>query len=151
MRRVIYKIGRFKIVIAISIVAVLLAVALNFIFQSFQEVTFSYSSLFRAAVIPMIVAPVLSWYLVGLFMRVIELEQKMSEWALFDQLTGLLNRRAFLHRAEQEYQSAKRYETTFGIVVLDLDHFKRINDQHGHKAGDMILKDFGEVVVSHTR
>ncbi len=151
MRKVIYKIGRLKIVIVISMIAVLLAVLLNYLFQSFQEVTFSYSSLLRAAVIPLIVAPLLSWYLVGLFLRVIELEQKMSEWALFDQLTGLLNRRAFLHRAEQEYRSAKRYQTTFGVVVLDLDHFKSINDQHGHKAGDSILRDFGDLVLEHIR
>ena len=151
MRTVIYKIGRIKVVIVISIIAVRLAVGLNYIFQSFQEVTYSYSSLIRAAVIPLIVAPILSWYLVGLFVRVIELEQKMTEWALFDQLTGLLNRRAFLHRAEQEYCLAKRQETTFGVVVLDLDHFKDINDQYGHKAGDSILKDFGELVLKQIR
>lgn len=151
MRKVIYKIGRIRIVILLSVIAVLLAVGLNYIFQLFQEDSFSYSSLFRAAVIPVIVAPLLSWYLVGLFLRVIKLEKKMSEWALFDQLTGLLNRRAFLHRAEQEYRTAKRYKTTFGIVVLDLDHFKNINDQHGHKAGDAILKDFGDLVLEQIR
>lgn len=46
---------------------------------------------------------------------------------------------------------AKRQETTFGVVVLDLDHFKDINDQYGHKAGDSILKDFGELVLKQIR
>ena len=84
-------------------------------------------------------------------MRVIELEQKMSEWALFDQLTGLFNRRAFLYRAEQEYQLAKRYKETLGILVLDLDHFKTINDKFSHKAGDMILTDFGTLIKETIR
>lgn len=57
MRKVIYKIGRIRIVVLISVIAVLLAVGLNYILQQFQEVTFSYSSFLRAAVIPIIVAP----------------------------------------------------------------------------------------------
>ena len=151
MRKVIYKIGRVRVVILISMIAVLLAVGLNYIFQLFQEDIFSHSSLLRAAVIPVIIAPILSWYLVGLFVRVIELEHKMSEWALFDQLTGLFNRRAFLHRAEQEYSLAKRNKESFAVIVLDLDHFKDINDKYGHKAGDLILKDFGHLIRELTR
>ncbi|WP_223669306.1 GGDEF domain-containing protein [Kangiella shandongensis] len=151
MKTILYKVGRIKLILIITLTALIMAVGLNFLFQSFQEVNFSYTSLIRSALIPIIIAPVISWYLVGLFLQVIELEQTMKQWAMFDQLTGLLNRRAFLHRAEQEYKRAKRHKEEFAILVLDLDHFKMINDQYGHKAGDLILKDFGKLVMSNIR
>lgn len=151
MKNILYKVGRVRLVLIITLTALAMAVGLNYFFQSVQEVNFSYTSLIRAVLIPIVIAPVISWYLVGLFLRVIELEQTMKQWAMFDQLTGLLNRRAFLHRAEQEYKLAKRHKEQFAILVLDLDHFKTINDQYGHKAGDLILKDFGKLVMSNIR
>ncbi|AOE50196.1 GGDEF domain-containing protein [Kangiella sediminilitoris] len=151
MKRIIQKVGRIRLVIIITLVAALLAIGLNILLQLIQGNELSYTALYRALISAIIIAPLLSWYLVGLFMRVIELEQKMQEWAMFDQLTGLFNRRAFLHRAEQEYTLAKRHNESFAILVLDLDHFKTINDKYGHKAGDLILEDFGQLIKSQVR
>lgn len=57
-----------------------------------------------------------------------------------DDLTGLYNRRHFFALAEQEFQRAMRYGSEFGIIMLDVDHFKLVNDNHGHLAGDLVLK-----------
>ncbi len=67
-------------------------------------------------------------------------ERDLQYIATHDLLTSLPNRYLFFDRLEQTVQRAKRYQTSFAILYLDLDHFKRINDQNGHDAGDEFLK-----------
>lgn len=60
--------------------------------------------------------------------------------ATHDSLTGLLNRREFERIINEEHERAKRFGRSYAIVILDLDHFKNINDKYGHPAGDHVLK-----------
>lgn len=64
---------------------------------------------------------------------------KLYHLATTDPLTGLFNRRYFLHRLDREVERAARRGTPLSLLMLDLDHFKRINDDHGHPAGDQVL------------
>jgi len=64
--------------------------------------------------------------------------------ATTDPLTGLWNRRGFLERSEIEHVRATRYRRPLSLMVLDADHFKRVNDTHGHAAGDLVLKALAE-------
>jgi diguanylate cyclase (GGDEF)-like protein len=61
--------------------------------------------------------------------------------ATHDGLTGLLNRKAVFEMLQHEAALAMRYRTTTGIIMLDLDHFKKINDTHGHAAGDDVIRE----------
>lgn len=67
--------------------------------------------------------------------------KKLELIATQDPLTGLHNRRYFSERLEQEFSRARRYESSLALVILDLDHFKKINDTYGHPAGDKVLID----------
>jgi two-component system, cell cycle response regulator len=70
-----------------------------------------------------------------------------SRWmATTDALTGLLNRRAFLESTIREVARAKRYNDKLSVVLLDVDHFKHINDKRGHAAGDMVLSAVGTLL-----
>jgi diguanylate cyclase (GGDEF)-like protein len=66
--------------------------------------------------------------------------KRMDQLAHTDALTGLMNRRAFEQILERELDASRRYARTFGLVMLDVDHFKGINDKYGHAVGDEILK-----------
>ena len=64
----------------------------------------------------------------------------LERLATTDHLTGLLNRRAFLDATEQEIRRAHRYGQSLTLLMIDVDHFKRINDTYGHPAGDEVLR-----------
>ncbi len=74
----------------------------------------------------------------------IALIHKIEQQANFDHLTGMCNRRYFMDLAERELERARRYEKPLAVLGIDIDHFKQINDSHGHKAGDLALKKFAD-------
>lgn len=78
-------------------------------------------------------------------------QQDLSYLATHDALTGLRNRRAFLQEAEHELQRALRYPCETSILVADLDHFKRVNDQYGHPGGDAVLRHFAALLKAQLR
>ncbi|MES9937759.1 MAG: diguanylate cyclase [Sedimenticola sp.] len=69
-----------------------------------------------------------------------EKNRELKRLATTDPLTGLYNRRSFLERLRDCQKTANRYGTPCSLVMFDLDHFKAINDQHGHNAGDEVLR-----------
>lgn len=70
---------------------------------------------------------------------------KLELQARQDYLTGLNNRGYFMELAERELKKALRYGHHFTVLMLDIDHFKKINDSFGHKAGDLVLKSLAEI------
>jgi diguanylate cyclase (GGDEF)-like protein len=75
----------------------------------------------------------------------------LAEQARTDELTGLFNRRHFHERLAAELARAQRDVTSVGLVLLDVDDFKRVNDVYGHPVGDQVLVAFGEVLAAHVR
>lgn len=75
----------------------------------------------------------------------------LSDQAVRDPLTGLLNRRAFHERINEEVDRARRYGMSFSLLIIDVDHFKNINDTLGHGVGDQVLGWIGRVLLEHTR
>jgi len=68
-----------------------------------------------------------------------------------DYLTGLLNRRAFMERLMQETERAKRENSPMGLLVIDIDFFKEINDTYGHLTGDYVLQKFSASLILNSR
>jgi len=78
-------------------------------------------------------------------------EQELHRLASRDALTGLANRRHFFDVAAAGLTQTRRYATPLTVALMDLDHFKHINDTHGHAAGDAVLKVFAEVLRASLR
>jgi two-component system cell cycle response regulator len=67
--------------------------------------------------------------------------KKLEEQSITDALTGLRNRRFFDERLHEEFGRAQRYSDPVSLIMLDLDHFKRVNDRFGHQTGDLVLRE----------
>jgi diguanylate cyclase len=80
-----------------------------------------------------------------------EANKKLRFVSLHDPLTGLANRRNFEIQIEHELQLQKRYEHYSALVLIDLDRFKRINDQFGHLAGDNVLQEIADILCDNIR
>lgn len=80
-----------------------------------------------------------------------ETSQQLRDQALTDQLTGLANRHALLQQAPRMLELAQRQQLPLAVLMLDLDHFKSVNDQHGHAMGDRALQVLAQVMRSTLR
>jgi len=77
--------------------------------------------------------------------------RRIRTLANHDQLTGLYNRRKIEERIREEFKRSLRYDLRLTIMIIDLDHFKHVNDTFGHQTGDQVLEEVGEIIQSTTR
>ena len=78
-------------------------------------------------------------------------KRRLSDLAFHDHLTGLYNRRSFDARLRDEVDRVRRYGRSFTLLIIDIDHFKECNDQHGHQKGDEVLQRVARIVLSTIR
>jgi diguanylate cyclase (GGDEF)-like protein len=77
--------------------------------------------------------------------------ERVEELSYTDNLTGLANRRYFVKRLQEEIDRAERYRRSLGLIILDLDQLKGINDYYGHQAGDAVIRRMGEILGNSIR
>jgi diguanylate cyclase (GGDEF)-like protein len=87
----------------------------------------------------------------SLAIRNAEIHQEVQELASKDELTSLLNRRAFLNVVDREFRRTERYETSLALILIDIDNFKEINDAYGHLVGDQVLREIAQLVIKSVR
>jgi diguanylate cyclase (GGDEF)-like protein len=83
--------------------------------------------------------------------RVKQRTAELEKLAITDELTGINNRRALMQELESEINRSKRNHQAFSMIMIDLDHFKSINDQHGHAGGDNVIRHACSIFTSLTR
>ncbi|MBA3074488.1 MAG: GGDEF domain-containing protein [Anaerolineae bacterium] len=81
----------------------------------------------------------------------IQSESQMRELSIRDHITNLFNRRYMDETLEREILRAKRHRLPVGIMIMDIDYFKQYNDTMGHEAGDILLKEFAKLLLTHVR
>jgi diguanylate cyclase (GGDEF)-like protein len=81
----------------------------------------------------------------GLALAKLKLQEALQQQSVRDPLTGLFNRRYLEESLAREVQKAQRQGQSLGVLMVDLDHFKQVNDRNGHEAGDAVLREMGKV------
>lgn len=79
------------------------------------------------------------------------LQKELAHMAMYDALTDILSRRALLEQAEVERQRTKRYGRDLSLLMIDIDHFKKVNDTYGHLIGDVVLREVAQTLKKQTR
>jgi diguanylate cyclase (GGDEF)-like protein/PAS domain S-box-containing protein len=87
----------------------------------------------------------------GLALAKLKLQETLQQQSIRDPLTGLFNRRHLEESLAKEVQKAQRQSHSLGLLMVDLDHFKLVNDSHGHEAGDAVLREMGKIFTRHIR
>lgn len=83
--------------------------------------------------------------------ELVEKNRELEVLSVTDRLTGLYNRRKLDEVLEEELVRCRRYGVEFAVVIMDIDHFKRINDSHGHHVGDVVLQEMAAILRERTR
>ena len=89
--------------------------------------------------------------LVSLVKKLNETQMHLKLMSITDELTGLRNRRYIMERLEEEFQRARRSGRPLSLIMLDIDHFKQVNDTHGHLFGDIVLRVVSMRIKSNLR
>jgi diguanylate cyclase (GGDEF)-like protein len=89
--------------------------------------------------------------LVNLVQKLNETQLHLKLMSITDELTGLRNRRFIMERLEEEFQRARRSGRPLSLMMLDIDHFKQVNDANGHLFGDIVLRVVSMRIKSHLR
>ena len=79
------------------------------------------------------------------------LHETVERQAVTDELTGLFNRRRFQEAMATEVERSRRFDQPLGLVMLDIDDFKRVNDTYGHQQGDLVLREVARVLRESSR
>ena len=84
--------------------------------------------------------------------EMVEQRTEILKWlSITDPLTGLYNRRYFIEQIELEFKRSKRYNRDLSLLMLDIDHFKAVNDNYGHQVGDIVLRKVSSIIINQLR
>lgn len=110
-----------------------------------------YASAMTAVVVGGLLLIFFNWQIGRVGRHIESNERELELLASHDGLTGLYNHRSFYTHIDEEINRAQRYEKSLAILMLDIDHFKNVNDNYGHPAGDAILRGLSDRLVTHVR
>lgn len=104
-----------------------------------------------AGLCSLLLTPLLFGLCLRLVFRLDAARRRMAVLATHDDLTGVHNRRHFMTAAEREWARCRRYDADGALLLVDVDHFKAINDAHGHPCGDALLREIARVTAQSLR
>lgn len=151
MLKIIIKAGRIGVTVLITLITVILSLLITVLIMETFGNGVGWIDISVAIVAPVIISPLVSWYLMGLLIKIHDLEKEQRKLATYDGLTGVMARSAFLTNFHTLITVAERNNQPISIATLDLDNFKKINDQYGHAGGDAVLKSFTAILKNQLR
>ena len=143
--------GLVAVVGAVTIGSIILSAGISAAFHFAIGMPMRASAWAVTLVCPTLIAPLMSWWAFDLVLKVERAHELLRVQSTIDHLTGLFNRRYFMDRLREEIDRTKRYGTPFAVAFIDIDNFKRINDEHGHLSGDEILQQLTRVCAKEVR
>jgi len=104
-----------------------------------------------ATLCSLLLTPVVGAFVLRLVFELEQTRKKLTVLATHDDLTGTYNRRHFMSVVQREWDRARRYKTDAALLLIDADHFKHVNDRHGHLCGDELLREIATACAKSLR
>jgi diguanylate cyclase (GGDEF)-like protein len=145
--------ARTRVLVAIALTTAiplltLVYVLLNYVFGMPADQRGYLPALMLCTMLLIVSGGIVIWQLAGEAERA---NRRWRELSLTDELTAVFNRRYLDLRLREEVARAERHAHPLSLVLLDVDHFKEINDLHGHHAGDQVLRELARLIQAHSR
>lgn len=151
IRHLIRRHGFLAVTVGMTVSSVLFAILLLVVLDLILKGSVPLVDLVIVVIIPGVIAPVMTSSFIRLVHQLDQAEEKLKILAREDPLTKTFNRRHFMELAEAEWERASRYGAPLSLLLLDVDHFKRINDRHGHAVGDQLLVGMADALQASLR
>ena len=148
---------RNQLTIAKSLLITVICVLISVLFTTFIFIIFRLdrvgfkSVVYISITAPIVLTPVITIYLLNLIDELRITRDLLEKASRTDFLTEIFNRRYIIELLENAFLSGQRYKFPFSLILIDLDHFKKINDKYGHDAGDYVLKNFSWKILNNIR
>ncbi|HEV7915106.1 MAG TPA: GGDEF domain-containing protein [Albitalea sp.] len=133
--------------LVVTLLAVLIAQALILVLGRGDRLLAAVS----ATLCSVVLTPLIGSFVLRLVFELDRTRARLTVLATHDDLTGVHNRRHFLEVVQREWDRARRYQTPAALLLIDADHFKRVNDSHGHLCGDELLRCIAQAVGEQLR
>ncbi|MBN1378522.1 MAG: GGDEF domain-containing protein [Gammaproteobacteria bacterium] len=143
--------GKLRTVVAGTLLLVLLVAMLTIVAELVLFQALRSEPVYYAVLITFLSGPLILYLFVNLISQLEQSEGKLLALSIMDDLTDVYNRRYFLEQTEKELAKAQRYGTIFSILVVDVDHLKRVNETFGHSAGDAVLQSLANTCMNNLR
>lgn len=144
--------GQYFLIAALMVIALLFAIrAVAALSNGAEKLSFVSSNPNQSALFLLVVVSLLMIALGLVSMTKERIDQRYRQLALLDELTGLANRRAILDALEQQIAVARRSGQPLALLMMDIDHFKRVNDTFGHIQGDEVLRRVADIIRTRLR
>ncbi|MDH5718301.1 MAG: GGDEF domain-containing protein [Spirochaetia bacterium] len=152
LKNIIIKQGLLKSILFFTLIIVFLSVlGTSIITLILTGVLPDKIGFFISTIMPAILVPSVGLWHFKLIIELHATQQKLYKYSFIDELTNTYNRRYILEILQKEMSRAKRYNTNLSIMILDIDNFKKINDNYGHLEGDKMLKRFADSCKANMR
>ena len=143
--------GAVMVTVATSLLAVVMSVVCGLVVAPLFVGPVSSGSVAMTVVIPALVAPPIIYLAMSLLCELDKAEQHLQRISVTDELTRVFNRRYLLHVIGVAFARSRRYGEELSILMMDIDHFKAVNDVHGHHAGDQVLVEVAQRIRGRLR
>ncbi len=151
LRKIVKRLGIVWTSVLVTFVATLFSIGISVGFEILLHGEVSSQVVIFAITMPVLIAPIFNFLFLRMVFQLEDLQAKLREMAITDELTRAFNRRHWIELAELELARAKRYGQVFSVIIFDLDDFKRINDTYSHLAGDLVLRQVSRICMSASR
>jgi diguanylate cyclase (GGDEF)-like protein len=144
--------GLWTVIAAVTLISIVLSLAISgFVHHVVLGIEMPMSAWIITIGCPLLIGPTMSYHSFRLLIRLDQAHEQMRLISITDHLTGAANRRHFMERLLAEVERSLGNGSAFSVALLDIDNFKAVNDEHGHLAGDEVLRRLAQACMAQVR